>query len=1020
MKTLPLVLLGMILSTSGAAGALNPDLLLKMLNHRAFTSAEGAPSDIVALAQTSDGILWIGGGTGLTRFDGARFMPYPRPAEVPLQSTEISALAAAPDGGLWIGFDFGGASFLKGGHLRNYVAGDGFPDGTVWQFAWDRDGSLWAAVRGGLAHFDGERWQKVALENKLCCSGMVIDRRGTVWVATQDALLARPAGEKRFREVERLDFGFISNTGILAEAPDGRIWATAYNARKLIRIDRPAALQGSVVVTVTGFAGEAVGPLVFDGEGNLWTTPVNAAEGMFLRVPAQELGREGEHQVMVTPQIFSTADGLSGVVDAILNDREGNVWLGTSKGLDRFSHGNVMRGPQCGTPALAAGDAGALWLACPDVPMTSELRDGAVVSQQKTPNFYVAYRDPGGEVWFGGSNELGHVESGRVVLTPLPPHLSGTTVQALVRDGSGAMWVSVVAKGVFRYFDGKWSEYGNVSALPRGLPIVEVADDSGTLWFGYRDSRIARLKGGLVQLFDRTQGLEVGNVESILAKGEDVWAGGDLGLAHLRLGRFVPVHSASGALFRGISGIVQARSGDLWLNGTQGIVRIPREEIAHVNLDPAYPVRCDTFNYLDGVPGTATQSHPLPSAIETPDGRVWFSMTGGAVSIDVTHLARNTLPPPVTIWSLTAGHRQFANLGRELSLPIHTTNLQIDYSAGSLTVPERVQFRYKLEGSDPDWQDVGTRREALYTNLGPGNYTFRVIASNNDGVWNTTGAAAEFVIPPAFYQTRWFYALCALAWVALLAVLHRVRVRRVAAQVRGRLEARLGERERIARELHDTLLQSLHGLMFQFQAAHNMLVRKQEDGVLALERAIRGTETAIAESRDAIQDLRPHELSQADLARLLQKAGEELAALRPAGQESPSFRVVVEGETRELSPEAHEEVYRIARELIRNAFNHAAAQRIEVEIRYDKSELRLRVRDDGKGIDPKVLAGNKRPGHWGLPGVRERAHRIGGRLEFWSQSGAGTEVELMVPAATAYSNARSWMRFRLFGQGRGS
>jgi len=208
--------------------------------------------------------------------------------------------------------------------------------------------------------------------------------------------------------------------------------------------------------------------------------------------------------------------------------------------------------------------------------------------------------------------------------------------------------------------------------------------------------------------------------------------------------------------------------------------------------------------------------------------------------------------------------------------------------------------------------------------------------------------------------------------------------------------------------------------MFQFQAARNMLARKQEDGMRALDLAIRGTENAIAESRDAIQDLRPHELPQSDLSELLQKAGEELAALRPAGQESPSFRVVVEGESRELSPEAQEEVYQIARELMRNAFNHAAAQRIELEIRYHKSQLRLRVRDDGKGIDPKILAESRRPGHWGLPGIRERAQRVGARLAFWSQSGAGTEVELIVPAATAYSNARSRARFRLFGWGRAS
>jgi signal transduction histidine kinase len=563
------------------------------------------------------------------------------------------------------------------------------------------------------------------------------------------------------------------------------------------------------------------------------------------------------------------------------------------------------------------------------------------------------------------------------------------------------MWVSVVAKGVFRYLDGKWSEDGDVSALPRGPAIVAVADDSGTLWFGYPNSRIARLKGGLVQLFDRTQGLEVGHVQSILAKGENVWAGGELGLTHLYHGRFVPIHSASGAPFRGISGIVQARSGDLWLNGIDGIAHIPREEIDHVNLDPAYPVRCDTLNYLDGVPGTAIQLRPLPSAIETTDGRVWFSMTGGVVSIDVAHLARNTLPPPVTIWSLTAGHRQFAELGREVSLPIHTTNLQIDYSAGSLTVPERVQFRYKLEGSDREWQEVGTRREALYTNLGPGHYTFRVIASNNDGVWNTTGASVQFTIPPAFYQTRWFYALCGLACVALLAGLYRVRVRQVAAQVRGRLEARLAERERIARELHDTLLQGMQGLIWRFQAAADRIPPDQTARQL-MEESLDRADKLLEESRDRVKDLRPAACDGADLAQALAAEGEQFAQLHPA-----KFTVRVEGTPRALHPIVREEVFLIGREALGNAFQHSRAKNIEAEVTYGDGSLHVRVRDDGRGIGASVLEAGGTSGHFGLIGMQERAKKLGGHLEIWGKPDAGTEIDLRVPAHVAYRRAQA-------------
>jgi len=229
-----------------------------------------------------------------------------------------------------------------------------------------------------------------------------------------------------------------------------------------------------------------------------------------------------------------------------------------------------------------------------------------------------------------------------------------------------------------------------------------------------------------------------------------------------------------------------------------------------------------------------------------------------------------------------------------------------------------------------------------------------------------------------------------------------------------RLEERVNERTRIARDLHDTLLQSLHGLMFQFQAVRNMLPRSPEKAMHTLDEAISGTEQAIAESRDAIHDLRPETVAQGDLAQLLKSVGEELAAAPDASQHSPAFDVIVEGAPQTLSPIVQHEVYNIGREVIRNAFHHAAAHRIEVEIRYDKSQLRLRLRDDGKGIDPKVLEASRRPGHWGLPGVRERAQRIASQLDFWSQAGAGTEVELTVPAAIAYKTVRDGTWFKLF------
>jgi signal transduction histidine kinase len=327
---------------------------------------------------------------------------------------------------------------------------------------------------------------------------------------------------------------------------------------------------------------------------------------------------------------------------------------------------------------------------------------------------------------------------------------------------------------------------------------------------------------------------------------------------------------------------------------------------------------------------------------------------------------------------------------------VYTNSLQIEYSAGSLTIPERVRFRHKLDGLDSDWQDAGTRREALYTNLGPGRYTFRVAAANNDGVWNEAGASIAFTIPPAFYQTRWFYALCALGCLGLLAALYRARVRQIASQVRGRLEERLAERERIARELHDTLLQGMQGLIWRFQAAADR-IPSGEPARQLLEQSLDRADKLLGESRDKVKDLRPAAGDAAELADALAAEGEQFAQLHPA-----EFRVSAHGTRRSLHPIVREEGFLIGREALGNAFAHARAARIEAEVTYDDTALHIRVRDNGQGIDTAVLNAGGRAGHFGLIGMRERAKKLGAQLEVWSKPGNGTEVDLRVPAKVAY------------------
>jgi len=289
-----------------------------------------------------------------------------------------------------------------------------------------------------------------------------------------------------------------------------------------------------------------------------------------------------------------------------------------------------------------------------------------------------------------------------------------------------------------------------------------------------------------------------------------------------------------------------------------------------------------------------------------------------------------------------------------------------------------------------------------------------VIACNNSGVWNEAGATLEFSVAPAWFQTDWFYVSCVLAGTLTVWTIYWIRMRQVAGSLRARFDERLSERTRIARDLHDTLLQSFQASLIQMQRARNHLSRSPEEAVRTLDNAIGSTEQAIVEGRDAIQDLRLTVTPQRDLEHLITVAGRELAKAQDANGTPPVFRVTVEGPHRSLSPILQDEVYRIGREVLRNAFRHSQASHIEAEIRYDKRKLRLRIRDDGKGIDQKIMAEGERAGHWGLPGARERATRIGARLDFWSEAGAGTEVELTVPASMAYAKPQAQRRFGFF------
>jgi signal transduction histidine kinase/ligand-binding sensor domain-containing protein len=989
-------LLALLLS-SGCVWAVEPDLTLQQLNHRAFTVKEGAPAPVEALAQTQDGMLWAGGAAGLTRFDGASFVHYPGPADPPLPSNNISALLASADGGLWIGFRLGGISLLRDGHLTSYGDREGLPAGTVKALALDHEGGLWVGTTSGLAHLHGATLERIASELITSTIGIFVDRRGTLWVATGVGVLALSPGASEFKEVWKQAFRQFREPAMnFAETVQGEVWAA--DAGRVTRLDSPGDLRGGNRTFSIAKGGRG---LLIDHQGNVWISALREV----MRWSRSQT--QADLQSQLTLAHVETSGQLSAEPDVLLEDREHNIWVGTKDGLDRYSPTNVVNAaPDCGSEgyALAAGDAGTLWAACFDIHAPSgqllELRDGRIASQHETDGFTAAYRDPTGTVWFAGSGILGRLAGATVKTTPLPEALQGFEVQALASDRSGALWVSVVRKGVYRVLNNQWVVYGGLDALPRSPAIVETVDPSGAIWFGYPGNRIARLGAdGVVQVFDASAGLNVGNVMAIQVMGGQIYVGGELGFARFDGSRFVSIRAASGS-FKGISGIVGTPDGAVWLNGAAGIFHIEGPELEHARRDPGYAVTCQMIDYLDGVPGPPIDLRPIPSAVATTDGRVWFDLHGGLIWIDTLHPVRNTLPPPVTIWSISSADRVYPNLDTTLQLPIRTTRLAIDYSAGSLTIPERVRFRYKLEGSDRDWQDAGGSRQALYTNLSPGRYTFRVIASNNDGVWNRAGASVDFMISPAFYQTSWFEVLSGLLGLATLIALFHLRMRHLSARIRARLEIRLAERERIARELHDTLLQGVQGLIWCFQAATDRIAPGEKVREL-LQQSIERADRLLAESRDRVKDLRTRSSTVLELSQALKAEVEYMAHVGGA-----HFTTSVAGAVRDLHPIVREEVFLIAREALTNAFRHSQAQHIEAEISYGKAALAVRIRDDGHGIVPELSSSAALEDHFGLLGMRERAQKIRATLTVQSKPGLGSEIQLKVPADLAYRGSR--------------
>ena len=728
----------------------------------------------------------------------------------------------------------------------------------------------------------------------------------------------------------------------------------------------------------------------------------------------------------------SPIDGLSDVtIGEICPDHEGAMWIGTNKGLVRilpqtirvFSKLTGM--PDDNVYPIFQDHSGRIWAAAwANSLLRYEQGSFSTVLTAQGPGAFITslFEDRSGRFWVGNVLQLFYLDNGRLVDFSKQVGFSNTVEFSVIsQDRNGDLWFGT-SQGLSRYSGSQATVLTKKDGLPDDYVVAFLQARDGRIWVGTRGG-LAVMENGRIRAFTEADGLASNYIRSLYEDADGVlWIGSyDGGLTRLKDGKFTRFTMRDGLSSNGIFCILEDDRGWFWMNSNQGIFRVSKQELNDFSDGKTKYLTSIAYNKEDGLLNIEGNGGRQPAGIRARDGTLWFPTAEGIAVIDPATVTMDEFPPPVLIEDITVNRNKVDNnvlqaaIGNqsEITLAPGEGNLEINYTGISFINAAKVRFRYRLEELERDWNEVGTRRTAYYSYLPPGDYTFHVIAANRDGIWNTEGARIKIRVLAPFYRANWFVLLCALTLVGLISLAYQWRMRLMTGRLDLQFRERLSERTRIARELHDTLLQSFQGLILRFQAVHDLLPGRPMEAKQALEGALDRADQAVAEGRDAVQDLRSSAEVRGDLAQELTAQGKELTATYDMGN-AISFRVVVEGAPQTLSAAIRDQIHRIGREGLRNAFVHAQASHIEAEIAYSEKTLRVRIRDDGKGIDGEVLNQGERVGHWGLPGMRERAKLMGAQLEVWSETGAGTEIELNVPGFIAYENASGHSKFRLF------
>jgi signal transduction histidine kinase/ligand-binding sensor domain-containing protein len=976
------------------AHALDPTRHISQYGHTAWRIRDGFLGAMPnVIAQTADGYLWIGTVAGLVRFDGVRFVAWTPPGGKQLPSPTVWSLLAARDGSLWIGTE-AGLSHWVNQDLTNYQTGRGLissiledHNGTVWitrSRPSDDAGCLCQIIGTGMRCYGKADGIPFAEGGTL-----VEDAEGNLWIGASTGLVRwKPGSFNAYTPSGLKSNENLAGVLALAASPDGSLWTgmavtgPGLGLQQLIQgLWKPfvtSELDGSTL---------AVGVLFVDRENALW---VGSTKQGIYRVR----GRQVDH--------FRSADGLSSdSIYQFYEDREGSLWVATTKGIDMF------RDLRVATFSTREG-----------------LGSGEVVS-------VLASRD--GTTWVGGDNALDAIRQTHVSSVQTGKGLPGTQVTSLFEDRAGRLWVGIDTT-LSIYKNGRFNRINRSNGSPIGMitgitedvdgtiwavanrpprtlirirnlevqeersepqipPVRAIAaDPQGGVWLGLLNGDLARYRQGKMEIFAFKHDPD-SRVNQLFVNSDGAVLGATaFGLIGWKEGKEQTLTARNGLPCDGVNALVADDQGALWLYMQCGLVQIAHSELQRWWEHSDISVRLRTYDSFDGVePGLA----PFQGAARSADGRLWFANDAGLQMVDPAHPSANVVPPPVHVEEVVADRKRYTPRD-DLRLPPLTRDIEIVYTALSFVVPQRVRFRYKLEGYDSTWQEPETRRQAFYSALRPGDYRFRVIASNSDGLWNDTGATFTFSVAPAYYQTAWFQGISACALLLAGWGAYRARLFTIARRLRAQFETRAADRERIAEELHDTLIQDLAALSLQAEVVDDQLPHEPDAAKHTLETVRARMQRVVSDGRRGMTQLHVGVTGGDDLVAALSRAAQELR-----GPNGPSFHIVVLGQPRSLHPLVGDEVYRIAREAMANAFRHAAARRIDVEVSFTSDELRVRVHDDGRGVSDEVIDAG-RPGHFGLQGMRKRAKNIGATLKVWSRVDVGTEVAVIVPGRSAF------------------